>query len=110
MLRQQPENRKNYNMVSRVTELLSSYNNNMYYSTQENIYENIKRTLETLNEFVQGPCPENQQELLDGDTFFEIAYKIMNVIWGFIQKKKLRFCHRFLKRSQTLKKHIYTTI
>ena len=57
MLRQQPKNRKNYNMVSRVTELLCSYNNNMFASTsdsQEGLdnYQNINTCLETLNEFV----------------------------------------------------------
>ena len=41
-------------------------------------YVNIKRCLETLIEFVQGPCKENQMSLIDGK-FFEVAEGILGV-------------------------------
>ena len=44
----------------------------------EKTYENIVYCLNTLNEFVQGPCPENQQ-LLVNTKFFVIAQVFMKL-------------------------------
>lgn len=41
-------------------------------------YINILRCLETLIEFVQGPCKENQMSLVDGK-FFEVAEGILGL-------------------------------
>ena len=41
-------------------------------------FNNIIQCIDTLNEFVQGPCEKNQLNLIDGQ-FFEIASKIMDV-------------------------------
>lgn len=75
-IRYQSNSRNNYDMVGAVTELLRSYLNHM---NQAN-YESIMRCLDTLAEFVQGPCPENQVGLIDGK-FFDVATAILSVIF-----------------------------
>mgnify|MGYP000911866170 FL=1 len=73
-VRFQKNNFNSYDLVAIITELLLTYSSNM---TQK-IYENILKCLDTLTEFVQGPCPENQISLIDGK-FLEVAYKILSV-------------------------------
>ena len=51
-------------------------------------YESITRCLETLAEFVQGPCPENQTNLIDGK-FLEVAAKLLDVRGGVVVIKGL---------------------
>jgi len=85
-VRFQTNSRNSYDMVAAVTELLRSYLNHM---NQAN-YESIMRCLDTLAEFVQGPCPENQMSLIDGK-FFEVVNSILTVIniFAINRKKKL---------------------
>lgn len=54
-------------MINQVAELLLTY----YYKDKAQ-YENMILCLDTLNELVQGPCPENQVAVADSK-FFEIA-------------------------------------
>ncbi|CAD8059333.1 unnamed protein product [Paramecium primaurelia] len=66
-IRQQTNSRNSFNMINQVAELLLSY----YYKDRAQ-YENMVLCLDTLNELVQGPCPENQIAVADSK-FFEIA-------------------------------------
>ncbi|CAD8068825.1 unnamed protein product [Paramecium sonneborni] len=66
-IRQQTNSRNSYNMINQVAELLLTY----YYKDKAQ-YENMVLCLDTLNELVQGPCPENQIAVADSK-FFEIA-------------------------------------
>jgi len=72
-LRYQTHSRNRYNIVEAVIELLKIYYQDLI---QEN-YENIIRCLDTLNEFVQGPCPENQLAMIDGK-FFDVAVGLLS--------------------------------
>jgi len=67
-LRHQTNSRNRYNLVEAVTELLKTYYSDLVQAN----YENIVKCLDTLNEFVQGPCYENQLALIDGK-FFEVV-------------------------------------
>ena len=71
-LRFQHNNRNNYDMVGIVIDLLRSY----YANMSREYYENIIRCLDTINEFVQGPCSENQLTVVDSK-FFEMASGIL---------------------------------
>ena len=73
-LRDQKHNFNSYDLVTTVSELLLVYSTRMIQGD----YDNIIKCLDTLTDFVQGPCPENQATLLDSK-FLEIAYKILNV-------------------------------
>ncbi|CAD8132784.1 unnamed protein product [Paramecium pentaurelia] len=66
-IRQQSNSRNSYNMINQVAELLLTY----YYKDKAQ-YDNMVLCLDTLNELVQGPCPENQVAVADSK-FFEIA-------------------------------------
>ncbi|CAD8210359.1 unnamed protein product [Paramecium octaurelia] len=71
-IRQQFNSRNNYNLVSSIIELLYMYHLEL---TNEN-YENILRCLDTLTEFVQGPCCQNQQTIIDSK-FLEVANSLL---------------------------------
>lgn len=93
-LRSQKNNAHSYNLVAIISELLLAYSSNM----MQKDYENIIKCLDTLTEFVQGPCPENQIALIDGK-FLEVAYKILSVITSPIQPVYLNFdCRRRPRR------------
>jgi len=72
-LRFQTNSRNRYDMVEAVIELLRTYYSNLVQGN----YDNIIKCLDTLTEFVQGPCPENQLVLIDGK-FFEVASGILS--------------------------------
>lgn len=72
-LRHQTSSRNNYDLVSIIIELLRTYQKRLVPDN----YENIMRCLDTLAEFVQGPCPENQIALLDSK-FLEFAHEIFS--------------------------------
>lgn len=71
-LRQQTSSRNSYNMINLVTDLLKAY---YYEDKSSQMYENMIRCLDTLNELVQGPCPENQIAVAESK-FFEIASEL----------------------------------
>jgi len=71
-LRHQTHSRNRYNLVEAVTELLKTY----FQDLVQAHYENIVKCLDTLNEFVQGPCTENQLALIDGK-FFEVVLGLL---------------------------------
>ena len=78
-LRQQ-QHRNSYDLMGSVIDLLKAYcpNPRKPGGMPRKNYVNIKRCLETLTEFVQGPCKENQISLIDGK-FFEVAEGILGV-------------------------------
>lgn len=71
-LRYQTSSRTRYNLVETVTDLLRAYDLNLVQGN----YDNVIRCLDTLTEFVQGPCPENQIEIINGK-FFEVALGLL---------------------------------
>lgn len=73
-IRDQKNNSNSYNLVTTVSELLLVYSSRM----MQGDYENITKCLDTLTDFVQGPCPENQATLIESK-FLEVAYKVLNV-------------------------------
>mmetsp|Transcript_5319 Transcript_5319/g.4510 ORF Transcript_5319/g.4510 Transcript_5319/m.4510 type:complete len:150 (-) Transcript_5319:2389-2838(-) len=73
-LRYQTNSRNRYDLVEAVIDLLRIYYSNL---VEEN-YDNIIKCLDTLTEFVQGPCPENQVALIDGK-FFDVAYELLSL-------------------------------
>mmetsp|Transcript_30988 Transcript_30988/g.28188 ORF Transcript_30988/g.28188 Transcript_30988/m.28188 type:complete len:143 (+) Transcript_30988:6059-6487(+) len=72
-IRFQSNSRSKYNIVEAVIELLRVY----YLNLVKGNYENIVKCLDTLTEFVQGPCAENQLALIDGK-FFEVAAGLLS--------------------------------
>lgn len=93
-MRFQFNSRNNYDMVSIIVELLEGYHKNLSIDT----YENYTKCLDTLTEFVQGPCQANQQTIIDGK-FLEIANSLLTMKMskrgkkdgkGFEKKKTLK--------------------
>ena len=72
--RLQTNSRNNYDMISSVADLLRSY---YYCARNVEMYDNIMQCLETLSEFVQGPCLENQTGVAESK-FFEITGDIFS--------------------------------
>ncbi|KAL4462524.1 hypothetical protein ABPG74_000354 [Tetrahymena malaccensis] len=68
-LRKQDNSRNNYDMVQAVADLLKAY---YYGDCTQKMYDNMIFCLDTLSEFVQGPCKENQDAVSDSK-FFDIA-------------------------------------
>lgn len=75
-VRFQKNKSNSYDLVAIISELLLVYSSSMAHKD----YENIIKCLDTLTEFVQGPCPDNQLALIDGK-FLDVAYKILSVIF-----------------------------
>ncbi|EGR30673.1 MIR domain protein [Ichthyophthirius multifiliis] len=74
-VRQQTNSRNNYDMINAIADLLKTY----YYDARtQQMYENMIKCLDTLNEFVQGPCLENQIAVSESK-FFEIANDIFTI-------------------------------
>ncbi|EGR32738.1 MIR domain protein [Ichthyophthirius multifiliis] len=65
----QENSRNNYDMVNLVADLLKAY---YYGDCTQTTYDNMINCLDTLSEFVQGPCKENQDAVSDSK-FFDIA-------------------------------------
>ncbi len=55
--------------------------------TEEN-YHKIRTCFETLTEFIQGPCENNQTALADGN-FIQIACGLLEVFISFLKLKAL---------------------
>jgi hypothetical protein len=66
--------------VQSIVELLYMYHFELNFDN----FHNIMRCLDTLTEFVQGPCSLNQQAIIDSK-FLEIANSLLNTN---IEKKK----------------------
>ncbi|CAD8066638.1 unnamed protein product [Paramecium sonneborni] len=73
-LRQQYNSRNNYNIVQAMVELLCAFENDL----QRDSFEVIMNTLETLTELVQGPCSQNQQDIIDS-LFLDVASNYLNM-------------------------------
>ena len=71
-LRQQTNSRTSYNMIVLVADMLKAY---YYLDCTQQMYDNMIRCLDTLNELVQGPCLENQIAVAESK-FFEIASEL----------------------------------
>lgn len=56
-LRHQTNSIQNYDMVNAVADLLRAY---FFDARICGMYDNMLKCFDTLSEFVQGPCPENQ--------------------------------------------------
>jgi hypothetical protein len=56
-------------LIIAVTDLLKTY---YYEDCSQGNYDNMIKCLDTLNELVQGPCPENQIAVSESK-FFDIA-------------------------------------
>ncbi|KRX06791.1 MIR motif [Pseudocohnilembus persalinus] len=72
-LYKQTSSRTSYDLITIVVELLYQYSQ----SLNKQNYENIIKCLDTLTEFVQGPCYTNQETIIDSK-FFEIAQPILD--------------------------------
>lgn len=59
-------------MINAVADLLKAY---YYEARTQKMYDNMMQCLETLTEFVQGPCMENQNAVSESK-FFHIASDI----------------------------------
>ena len=67
--------KNNNDLVFAVVELLNSYSGVIERKVH---YENILQCFDTLIEFIQGPCPQNQQAIIDGK-FLSIANTILSL-------------------------------
>jgi hypothetical protein len=90
-LREQHNCRNSINMVYYVLELLRAY----LSKERQGYYENILQCFDTLNEFVQGPCKENQMAVLDGK-FLELARMLFER-----KKKKTSSMKKGERRSES---------
>ncbi|EAR98945.2 MIR domain protein (macronuclear) [Tetrahymena thermophila SB210] len=72
-LRQQSNSRNNFDMINAVVDLLKTY---YYEARTQKMYDNMCQCLDTINEIVQGPCPENQIAVSEGK-FLEIANDLL---------------------------------
>ena len=59
-------------MIVLVADMLKAY---YYLDCTQQMYDNMIRCLDTLNELVQGPCLENQIAVAESK-FFEIASEL----------------------------------
>lgn len=73
-MREQSNSKNNYNMVSLVVRLAETLIENL---TQEN-YQLLLQCLDTLSEFIQGPCYENQIALANS-RFIEMSSQVLKV-------------------------------
>ena len=74
-LNKQTNSRNSYDMVGAVLDLLKTY---YYNALTIGMFENIKKGFDTLIEFVQGPCPDNQIAVSDSK-FFDIINDLFRV-------------------------------
>jgi hypothetical protein len=74
-MREQTNSTISYNMVSSLTQYAFEFLDHLQYPVAFDIFQNI---LDTLEEFVQGPNPENQ-EILVQHHFIELCNAILNL-------------------------------
>lgn len=67
-------NYHSYNLIQDVIELLSTY----FKNREEKYVENMMQCFDTLTEFIQGPCYENQRELVQ-DSFLELTKSLLEI-------------------------------
>ncbi|KAL4438749.1 hypothetical protein ABPG74_013422 [Tetrahymena malaccensis] len=70
-LRFQSQNRNSYDIITITVELLDQL------KLKKSNFKNMIICLDLLTKFVQGPCHENQEKIIDSK-FLEIAYQILN--------------------------------
>ena len=73
-IRHQHKSRTNYNMIHDIINLLENLVQKKYART----FLEISQCLDTLTEFVQGPCMKNQESIIDSQ-FLEIATGILSL-------------------------------
>ncbi|KRW98864.1 MIR motif [Pseudocohnilembus persalinus] len=75
-LRNQWNHRNKYDMVNAVADLLRTYYRD---ARTQDMYDNMQKCLDTLSEFIQGPCPENQMAVSESK-FFEVFQEIFEPV------------------------------
>ena len=73
-MRVQTKNFHSYDIISDVIDLLNNY----LIKKNRRFFENINQCFETLTEYIQGPCYENQTALTQG-IFLDIASDLLAV-------------------------------
>ena len=73
-MRNQETNYKSYDIIGDIIELLSNYLN----IKKQKYFNNMVQCFDTLTEYIQGPCPENQNALIQG-SFLDLASNLLNV-------------------------------
>ena len=75
-LKRQSNSRHSYNLVNNVIDLLEVYCHQKIKC--QGFFNNTIQCLETLIEFVQGPCSANQKTLIEGK-FLDVAQSILEI-------------------------------
>lgn len=74
--REQTNSKNNYNMISLLVRLAEALITNL----NEEKYETLLQCIDTLTEFIQGPCYENQASLANSK-FIELAGSVLEVLF-----------------------------
>lgn len=73
-MRQQTQNYHNYDLIQDVIELLNNY----FKKIQPQYIDNMMQSFDTLTEYIQGPCYENQIALIQ-DNFLDLASNLLQI-------------------------------
>ncbi|EAR93357.2 MIR domain protein (macronuclear) [Tetrahymena thermophila SB210] len=81
----QSGSRTSYDLINIIVQLVETLVENI----NQNNYDKLVQCFDTLTEFIQGPCKENQIALCEG-RFLEIATKLLKIKNHEIQKEKVQ--------------------
>ncbi|KAL4497224.1 hypothetical protein ABPG72_019544 [Tetrahymena utriculariae] len=81
----QTGSRTSYDLINIIVQLVETLVENI----NQNNYDKLVQCFDTLTEFIQGPCKENQIALCEG-RFIEIATKLLKIKNHEIQKEKVQ--------------------
>ncbi|EGR30411.1 MIR domain protein [Ichthyophthirius multifiliis] len=73
-MRLQTQNYHNYDLLEAIIGLLNAY----FFKKQEKYIKNMTQCFDTLTEYIQGPCKENQMALIQ-DNFLDLASSLLSI-------------------------------
>lgn len=77
-MRYQENNYHTYDLIQDIIELLNNY----LVKKKEKYFNNMIQCFDTLTEYIQGPCYENQVALIQG-SFLDLASNLLAVFFFF---------------------------